>query len=485
MFRVYVHFMMNISSNEAVDRLLYDNGKYWWTGSLDELKQFVDENLEIKGKWTSPGGNVKLFNATDIVIKWNGPRSQKLTIEADNNDHYLEEKFEKLSVGRRDEQVSEGKLYTKKDDTLKSSESCSCACKCSGGITIASLEGLKLDIAILESRLNLANSCDQVASELNSIRSKQRDVEAVIRKQDEMICKLYEDNIFLKSKLESFINLIPAGIHNDQENNIPGNNDLVKNVCLSPTFINNCASGDSVILLNEPLSRDGETNAINPVSSTNNVDELPTTVDIENHEITNCDSVGVTDNLEKSREEEDERLHDEEINKRTTNTHVAVTKNYHECKSHDSGKVNNSTNKPQKVSEDVGWPRKYQMRQPNTSNKTPNELPRRSRKSDIPCPYLLKRGWCSKSNNCDYSHQNISRQTNVTPKSRVPCPFLKRRGYCLKETRCDFLHPIKRRLSTQPTIMFPHSPTYQRVPLCQPEMRRDPRSPFLYHPPGL
>ena len=89
--------MMNISSNEAVDRLLYDNGKYWWTGSLDELKQFVDENLEIKGKWTSPGGNVKLFNATDsdIVIKWNGPRSQKLTIEADNNDHYLEEKFEK------------------------------------------------------------------------------------------------------------------------------------------------------------------------------------------------------------------------------------------------------------------------------------------------------------------------------------------------------------------------------------------------------
>ena len=258
-----------------------------------------------------------------------------------------------------------------------------------------------------------------------------------------MICKLYEDNIFLKSKLESFINLIPAGIHNDQENNIPGNNDLVKNVCLSPTFINNCASGDSVILLNEPLSRDGETNAINPVSSTNNVDELPTTVDID----------------------------------------VAVTKNYHECKSHDSGKVNNSTNKPQKVSEDVGWPRKYQMRQPNTSNKTPNELPRRSRKSDIPCPYLLKRGWCSKSNNCDYSHQNISRQTNVTPKSRVPCPFLKRRGYCLKETRCDFLHPIKRRLSTQPTIMFPHSPTYQRVPLCQPEMRRDPRSPFLYHPP--
>ena len=104
--------MMNISSIEIVDKLLYDTGKYWWTGSRDELKQFVDKNLEITGKWSSPGGNVKLFTATDanFVIKWNGPRSQKLTIEANNCDHYLEGKFEKLSVRSQDEQVSEGKL---------------------------------------------------------------------------------------------------------------------------------------------------------------------------------------------------------------------------------------------------------------------------------------------------------------------------------------------------------------------------------------
>ena len=66
--------MMNISSIEIVDKLLYDTGKYWWTGSLDELKQLkqcVDKNLEITGKWSSPGGNVKLFTATDsnLVIK--------------------------------------------------------------------------------------------------------------------------------------------------------------------------------------------------------------------------------------------------------------------------------------------------------------------------------------------------------------------------------------------------------------------------------
>ena len=167
------------------------------TGGLFLLMS--DKNLEITGKWSSPGGNVKLFTATDsnFVIKWNGPRSQKLTIEVDNCDHYLEGKFEKLSVRSQDKQVSKGKLSPL--------DPCNCACKCSGGITVASLEGLKLDVAILESRLKVANSYDGIVSEVNSILSKQRDVEAVIRKQDEIICKLHEDNIFLKSKLESFI----------------------------------------------------------------------------------------------------------------------------------------------------------------------------------------------------------------------------------------------------------------------------------------
>ena len=478
---------------EIVDKLLYDIGKYWWTGSLDDLKQFVDKNLEIKGKWSSPGGNVKLFTATDsnFVIKWNGPRSQKLTMEGDDCDNYLE-KFEKLSVRSQCEQAGKGKLSAKKDDTLKSLEPCVCACKCSGGITVATLEGLKLDVAILESRLNVANSYDGVVSELDSIRSKQRDVEAVIRKQDEMICKLYEDNIFLKSKLESFINLIPAGFHNNQKNNTDSNNGVVKNVCLSPTFINNenkdCASGE---LINEPLPRDGVINAFNPTGSTNNVNELPIMVDNEICENSNCESIRVIDDDQKLLSGVEGRLHDVEINKGVINTEVSAAKNYHNCEPHDSVNANYSTNK--KVSEDecrkntvgsnVSFSSKYQMRKSNISSKSLNESPRQSRKSDILCPYLLRRGWCKKSNRCDYSHQCIGRQTRVTPKSEVPCPFLKNRGYCLKETRCDFLHPIKHQPSTQPNIMPPHIPTYHHGPLFEPHMRRDTRSPFLFRSP--
>ena len=302
-------------------------------------------------------------------------------------------------------------------------------------------------------------------------------------------------NIFLKSKLESFINLIPAGSYNNQMNNTGGNNGVVKNVCLSPTFVNNenkdCASGESINLVNEPLSRDGEINAFNPTGSTNNVNELSTIVDNDVYEISNCESIRIINDVEKSLSGVEGRLHDERTNNRATNTEVAVTKNYHKYESHNSAKVNNSTNKLQKISEDdrrrstvrsnVSFPSKYQMRK--SSNKSLNESPRQSRKGDIPSPYLLRRGWCIKSNRCDYSHQNNSIQSSVTPKSEVPCPFLKNRGYCLKESRCDFLHPIKRQPSTQPTIIFPQTPIYQHSPLFQPHMRRDTRSPFLFHHP--
>lgn len=413
---------MNNLLTTTVNKLLYDGDKYRWTGSLIELKEFVDKYLQIKGEWTSPGGHVKLFTAEapDLAIKWYGPRSQKLTIEADSRDHYLEVKLMNLFVGK---QVSEGELHADKDDALKSSGPCSCSCKCSGGVAVASLEGLKLDIAILESRLNLAGPSDEILSELSLIRNKQREVEAIIRKQDEIICKLYEDNMFFKSKLQSFINLIPAASHNNQENNTGGRISFANNVCKSPSIVNNqfhenkdCASGDSLILLNEPQLSDVENKALNPASVINKEDVS------ESANVTNLF-------VEKSSSCRGEQLH--EIGKLTTN------------------------------------------------NKTPKELFQQTRKSSIPCPYLFGRGWCVKASKCDYSHQNTGRGKNESPKSEVPCPFLKKRGFCLKGTSCDFLHPIKPQPSARPRNMSRYVPTYPPVPLCQPSIGPDARFPFL------
>ena len=148
--------------------------------------------------------------------------------------------------------------------------------------------------------------------------------------------------MFLKSKLESFVNLIPVGSHNNQKNNTDSNNGVVKNVCLSPTFINNenkdCASGELINFLNEPLPRDGVINAFNPTGSTNNVNELPIMAMVDNEvcENSNCESIRVIDDYQKSLSGVEGRLHDVEINKGVINTEVSVAKNYHNCEPHDS-----------------------------------------------------------------------------------------------------------------------------------------------------
>ena len=66
------------------NKLSFDGEVYRFNGLLSELKQFVDKSLELKGNWTSPGGDIKLFNTAnpEFNIKWYG-HSKKLIILAD------------------------------------------------------------------------------------------------------------------------------------------------------------------------------------------------------------------------------------------------------------------------------------------------------------------------------------------------------------------------------------------------------------------
>jgi hypothetical protein len=74
----------------------------------------------------------------------------------------------------------------------------------------ADLKGLKLDMTILESRLFAALSENECRSEsdINSLRLNLIEMEGVVRHQDEIICRLNEENIFFKSKLMSLEKLI-------------------------------------------------------------------------------------------------------------------------------------------------------------------------------------------------------------------------------------------------------------------------------------
>ena len=84
--------------------LTYEGETYLWLKSFSDLESFVEESLNIKGKWTSPGGSAILFKGVgggEFSIKSYGQRSKGLVILSDNLDNYLNLKFESLSNQRQ------------------------------------------------------------------------------------------------------------------------------------------------------------------------------------------------------------------------------------------------------------------------------------------------------------------------------------------------------------------------------------------------
>ena len=41
-----------------------------WTGNIEQLKQFVSDNIELNGVWVSPGGDKKKYSDGDTSISW-------------------------------------------------------------------------------------------------------------------------------------------------------------------------------------------------------------------------------------------------------------------------------------------------------------------------------------------------------------------------------------------------------------------------------
>lgn len=62
----------------------------FWKGDFDELKAFVESEVKLSGKWLSPGGEAKKFISPNFSLKWQGPKSKKLSVLEDDEDKYLE-----------------------------------------------------------------------------------------------------------------------------------------------------------------------------------------------------------------------------------------------------------------------------------------------------------------------------------------------------------------------------------------------------------
>ena len=94
-------------------------------------------------------------------------------------------------------------------------------------------------------RLNYsATSVENMTEELNSLRSRQKDMEAIIRKQEGIISKIHEDNTLFKSKLLSCgaLNRMTTYNRNDIDSSISEINNASKSCIVVSDQNKNCAS---------------------------------------------------------------------------------------------------------------------------------------------------------------------------------------------------------------------------------------------------
>ena len=199
----------------AINMLMYDGKTYRWRGNLSDLKGFVNDILNLEGKRNPPSGNAKLFSAADpgFVIKWFGIQSQKLVIQVDDEENYLKKKFESLMNKHESNNVCS--VHNIDNNTAQANASKVCGCICS-----VELEGLKLDMTILESRLLFALSQSELESDVYSLTVKLKELEAGIRHQDEVICALNDHNEFFKARLLTFEKIPVTEAHNGSKSEL-------------------------------------------------------------------------------------------------------------------------------------------------------------------------------------------------------------------------------------------------------------------------
>ena len=79
--------------------LVYTEGGYLaWESHISDLKEFVQNSLNFDGKWSTPGGDVKVFENEKYCLKWYGGTKKKLLIVRDDEQQNLSERMQSLAT---------------------------------------------------------------------------------------------------------------------------------------------------------------------------------------------------------------------------------------------------------------------------------------------------------------------------------------------------------------------------------------------------
>ena len=339
--------------------LTYNGETYRWLKTFEDLKCFINEALNIKSRWKSPGGDVKDFRSDgegEFVIKWHGPRSKKLIIQSDNAEENLKSKLESLI----DQGPSNVNISHEATDVI--CPTVPDVCVSIDELSVSLFADLKADFA------SLVDITSNLLSEVNSMRSKQKDFESVIRKQDDAICKLSEENLFLTSSLLS----LESSIFNVMNNNYMFNNP--KN-SMKITISNDTETIDKDHST-DPNKNTSHTSGPFLLNESSTLEESVTIIkDQPSVSVSDQPSVSDTEVVDNRKSVEATKLD------KTSKTKPTMD----ETNSNAPGSVTDHSNRaPSKYSKHIN-----------------------------PCPFLKKRGFCKKGPVCDFLHQKHQSHSNM------------------------------------------------------------------------
>ena len=220
----------------------YDGKRVRWTDSFEMLKIFTKHAIQQPGNWLSPGGKYKKFTSSnsDLIFTWNyelgtlsfkgemGDRLKELfitvctmgkSLPADrsgfapvalNNDNPLIVSRTKTKAAR----VFTDNDSARSSNHVSSVQKSKCDCQC--GLLVAELEGVKLDLVILQKSvdtkiISAQKTHDDEVAQLRYIYAKERercellesDISILVRGRDREINELNNIIVSLENKVES------------------------------------------------------------------------------------------------------------------------------------------------------------------------------------------------------------------------------------------------------------------------------------------
>ena len=253
-------------TNGDLSNLYYDGEIIKWNGDLTLLKRITSEAFRLEGKWSSPGGKRKKFvsSNTDLSFTWYPEKQNSLIFQgrggdtlqnvcirycevkqsrsgnkfsnefcesdrlsADDNksvciSHDIKNSIPISAVGvsaEMPEPLSKNDIQAKKYKNVRSDPSVcellnkpDCSCQC--GVLAAELEGVKLDMIIMnkniESKIFATREKDEIArlrKDLDIEREKcerfESDIATLVSGRNQEIYELNKTNVSLENDLKA------------------------------------------------------------------------------------------------------------------------------------------------------------------------------------------------------------------------------------------------------------------------------------------